>query len=104
MYQNIVNYYTNYKETINFIRGEKCLLRNNITKKKINKLILTEKNNLKKNKRIYKICIIIIDDLNGGFYKIKIVGNYDFISLFDKETYAFKYNMRRLYMGRIKSI
>ena len=43
-------------------------------------------------------------DLNGGFYKIKIVGNYDFISLFDKETYAFKYNMRRLYMGRNKSI
>ena len=47
MYQNIVNYYTNHKDTINFIRGEKCLLRNNITKKKINKLILTEKNNLK---------------------------------------------------------
>ena len=48
---------------------------------------------IKKNKSIYKICIIIIDDLSGGFYKIKIVGNYDFIFLLDKETYVVKYNM-----------
>ena len=57
VYQNIVNYYINHKDTINFIRGEKCLLRNNITKKKINKLVLIEKNNLKKIKVYIKFVL-----------------------------------------------
>ena len=47
VYQNIVNYYANHKDTINFIYGEKVLFPNNNikTKKKINKLVLIEKNN-----------------------------------------------------------
>ena len=71
MYQNIVNYYTNHKDTINFIRGEKCLLRNNITKKKINKLILTEKNNLKKIKRYIKFVLLSLMILTEDFIKLK---------------------------------
>ena len=61
VYQNIFNYYINNKDTINFIHGEKCLLRRNIikTKKKINKIVLIEKNKLKKIKVYIKYVLLL---------------------------------------------
>lgn len=65
------------------------MLKNNIlkTKKKINKIILLEANKIKKNKSFFRICVEIENNLNGGIYVIKIIGNYDFAKLYHNELY-----------------
>ena len=49
------------KKILSYDVGEKCLLKNYAlkTNKKINNIILLEKNKVKKNKSFFKICVLI---------------------------------------------
>ena len=96
IYNNINDYYNKrQKHTISYDVGEKCLMKNYVlkTKKKINKIILLEKNKLKKNKSFYKIYVLIEKNLNGGIYLIKIIGNYKFLKLFNGELYCANFSL-----------
>ena len=75
--------------------SEKCLLKNNIlkTKKKLNKIILLEKNKIKKNKSFFRIYVEIENNLKGGIYIIKVNGNYDFINLYHNELFCVNFSL-----------
>ena len=71
--------------------NEKCLMINNFVKSK-NKTkeghLFLMKNKVKRNKSFVKICVEIIDYINGGNYIIKIIGDYNYYNLLNDEKYA----------------
>ena len=96
VYNNIMDYYNKKQEySFSYSLNDKCLLYNNIikTNKKIKNIYLLEKNNVKKNKSFFKICVKIEENLNGGLYIIKIIGNYDFTNLKNNELYCVNFNL-----------
>ena len=62
------------------------------TKKKIDKIVLLEKNKIKSNKSFFRICVVIKNNLGGGIYVIKINGNYDFAKLYHDELYCVNFS------------
>ena len=92
IYNNTFDYYEkNNKSNCLFQINEKCLMINNFVKLK-NKTkegyLFLMKNKVKRNKSFVKICVEIIDYINGGNYIIKIIGDYNYYNLLNDEKYA----------------
>ena len=92
IYNNTFDYYEkNNKSSSLFQINEKCLMINNFVKLK-NKTkegyLFLMKNKVKRNKSFVKICVEIIEYINGGNYIIKIIGDYNYYNLLNDEKYA----------------
>ena len=96
VYNNIIDYYNKtQKNNVSYSINSKCILNNNIIKsnKKVKNRIILLKNAIKKNKSFYKICVIIHENLNGGLYLVKIVGDYDLVGIKHNEIYCVNFNL-----------
>ena len=60
-------------------------------KTKGNKILLYNK--VKNKSSFLKICIQIIEYINGGNYLVKIKGDYNIYNLNNNEIYCVKYNL-----------
>jgi hypothetical protein len=98
VHDNILEFFNkNQKKESIFKSNEKCLLINNfiISKNKENGHLILLYNKVKKNHSFIKICVEILDYINGGNYLIKIYGNYNMYNIYNGEKYYVKCNLLR---------